>query len=162
GGALQVGFDPSAGNDKLTVTGDGSAVLNNNPRLIGTGLAGTTAAPVLDVVSGGVTGRFASSVDASDTPVAFLAGSDVVQADYFGDVRVAGPLTSLTAHDVGVAFVNGAAQTLIQSGGPASASSALTLHRVQDARVDLAGVLGTFKAAAVDTSSSLYAQRFGA
>jgi hypothetical protein len=87
GGTLAVGF--GATNDELIKTGDGLVTLTNTARLEGSGLAATTATPVLASQTALIVGRFTNSVDASDTPHDFFAGSDIVTPAYsFVDVTV--------------------------------------------------------------------------
>jgi hypothetical protein len=79
-GALAVGF--GATNDELIKTGTGIITLGATSRLIGSGLAGGTASPVLETQTALLIGRFANSVDVADAPRDFFAGSDIVTPAY--------------------------------------------------------------------------------
>lgn len=79
-GALAVGFGTP--NDKLLKTGSGNITLGATAQLVGSGLAGVTASPVLETQTALLVGHFANSVDATDSPRDFFAGSDIVTPAY--------------------------------------------------------------------------------
>lgn len=79
-GSLAVGF--GAVNDQLVKTGGGVITLGASSTLLGSGLAGTMATPVLVSQTELLTGRFANSVNAQDNPHDFFAGSDIVTPAY--------------------------------------------------------------------------------
>src|SRR5262249_43288964 len=86
-GTLAVGF--GAVNDELVKTGDGVVLIEPPARLVGSGLAGATAAPVLESQTALISGRFANSADVHGNPHDFFAGSDIVTPAYsFVDVSV--------------------------------------------------------------------------
>jgi hypothetical protein len=80
GSRLVVGL--GATNSKLVQSGTGSVFIAG-ATLSGTGLAGTTATPVLDAGSGQLTGTFGTATPGGSlTPADFLMGTDIVTPTY--------------------------------------------------------------------------------
>ena len=71
-----------ATNDQLIKTGAGNIVIDPTTKLLGSGLAGASATPVLVSQTALLAGHFAGSVDASGAPHDFFAGSDIVTPAY--------------------------------------------------------------------------------
>lgn len=144
-GALGVGFGTV--NDRLVKTGNGRIDLGTRAELVGSGLAGPTASPVLVSQTALITGRFANSVDAADAPLDFFAGSDIVTPAY--------SFTDVTVRAGGVAAPGGMAAGVLPDGDlytvKSSLGAAAGLVTVEDPAGRLAVVVRNATAAVPST-----------
>jgi hypothetical protein len=130
-GALAVGF--GAVNDELIKTGAGVITLDPTAQLVGTGLAGATATPVLASQTALLTGRFANSADAASNPTDFIAGSDIVTPAY--------DFTQVTVKAGGVAAPSGTATGFLPDGDTFTVKSSLGAAAGLATVVDVSGRL---------------------
>ena len=114
-GTLAVGF--GAVNDELVKTGNGLVQIGPAARLVGSGLAGSTATAVLASQTALITGRFADSADPDDNPLDFFAGGDIVTPAY--------SFVDLTVKAGGVAAPTGTAAGTLPDGDRFAVKSSL-------------------------------------
>jgi len=143
-GALGVGFGVT--NDALSKTGNGVITLSTNSQLLGTGLAGTGASPVLISQEGLIIGHFANSVDAGNHPHDFLAGSDIVTPAYGA--------TQVTVQAGGVASPTGTATGFLPDGDAYTVKSSLGAAAGLVTVTDLLGNLDIVVRNATSTAAS--------
>jgi hypothetical protein len=113
--SLAVGFGPT--NDRLIKTGAGNINLGAGVRLVGSGLAGATASPVLVSQTALLVGRFANSTDANGAPHDFFAGSDIVASAY--------DFTQVTVKAGGVTAPSGSISAFLADGDKYTVTSSL-------------------------------------
>ena len=131
-GTLGVGL--GATNDELIKTGTGMILVGATARLTGTGLAGTTASPVLAAPQGKLAGFFQNSVDAADIPHDFFAASDILTPVY--------DLTQLAVKAGGLASSNGSLTGFLPDGDKYVVTSSLGASASLAGVVDVTGHLG--------------------
>jgi hypothetical protein len=131
-GNLSVGFGTT--NDRLIKTGTGLINLNPGAHLLGTGLAGVDASPVLASQTAIIIGRFANSADGDDVPHDFLAGSDIVTPAY--------DFTQLTVKAGGVTAPSGTITGFLPDGDKYTVKSSLGAGAGLVVVEDLSGRLG--------------------
>jgi hypothetical protein len=130
-GNLAIGF--GATNDELIKTGSGLVSLGTMSQLVGSGLAGTTATPVLASQTALIIGTFANSVDNSGNPKDFFAGSDIVTPAY--------SFTQVTIKAGGTASTTGTATGFLPDGDTYTVTSSLGKSANLATVVDVAGNL---------------------
>lgn len=113
--ALGVGF--GATNDRLIKTGTGNINLATGALLLGSGVAGASASPVLVSQTALLTGRFANSVEADGAPRDFFAGSDIITPAY--------DFTQLTVKSGGVLAPSGTISGFLPDGDKYTVTSSL-------------------------------------
>ncbi len=130
-GTLAVGF--GATNDLLIKSGSGLVSVLNESHFIGSGLAGASASPVLASETALIVGRFPGSVDASDAPHDFFAGSDIVTPAY--------DFTQLTVKAGGTLAPTGTITGFLPDGDRYTVTSSLGATAGLTIVEDLAGML---------------------
>jgi fibronectin-binding autotransporter adhesin len=151
-GTLGIGF--GAVNGQLDLATSGSISLGAQAQLIGTGLAGFSATPVLIAESGALVGSFAGSMTSLGASHDFFAGSDIVTPNYTA--------TELSIQAGGVTSSTGTASGFLPNGESYTVTSTLGANAGLTTLVDLAGNLdivlrGTSTAASklmINTSSA--------
>jgi hypothetical protein len=130
-GALAVGFGTD--NDELLKTGSGIVTLGATAQLVGSGLAGTAATPVLASQTELIVGHFANSIDNTGIVHDFFAGSDIVTPAY--------SFTQVTVKAGGVAAPSGTATGFLPDGDTFTVTSALGKTAGLATVVDVSGQL---------------------
>jgi hypothetical protein len=116
--ALEVGFGTT--NDQLVVNGIGNVAIDG-ARLIGSGVAGASPSPVLQLTGGGtLSGAFGESLAIDGTAQAFLAGSDIVTASYLPTSASIGSGGPAPAASFSGFLPDGDKYTVTHSGGAAA------------------------------------------
>lgn len=113
--SLTVGFGTT--NDQLIKSGSGTVLISSTAKLVGTGLAGSSASPVLFSQTGLLAGKFANSFDANGVARDFFAGSDIVTPAY--------DFTQLTVKAGGTVSASGSVSGILPDGDQFTVASSL-------------------------------------
>ncbi len=143
-GNLAIGF--GSVNDELLKTGSGIVSLGTTAQLVGSGLAATTATPVLASQTELITGTFANSVNAFGSPTDFFAGSDIVTPAY--------SFTQVTIKSGGLVSQTGTATGFLPDGDTFTVTSSLGKSAGLATVVDVSGNLDVVVRNATSTTAA--------